>query len=158
MSKFIIRRMGADDWKSVKELVRFIEEAGGLGPHFHWPQDLLDAELRSSFGFGIFQAAELCGFVLYRDMLDVWDISVVASHPNWRRQGVMERLFSEVVAAKGRERALVLEVHEENLPAQKLYEKLGFREVRRRPRYYSDGGTALVYTLSAEASEAGKSR
>lgn len=151
MSSFSIRRMSAEDWKFVKELVRLIEAEGGLGAHFHWPQDLLDAELRSSFGFGIFQESELCGFILYRDMLDVWDISVVANHPARRRQGLMEKLFGALVAAKGRGRALVLEVHEENEPAQKLYEKLGFREVRRRPRYYGDGGTAIVYILSAEA-------
>lgn len=151
MAEVLIRRMGFEDWSSVKVLVRLIEEDGGLGAHFYWPQDLLDAELRSSFGFGVFQGSELRGFVLYRDMIDVWDISVVASHPKYRRQGLMEKLFLEVVAAKGRERTLVLEVHEENLAAQKLYEKLGFREVRRRPRYYSDRGTALVYSLSSEA-------
>jgi ribosomal protein S18 acetylase RimI-like enzyme len=32
----------------------------------------------------------------------------------------------------------------QNLPARKLYEKYGFREVGRRKAYYDDGDDALV--------------
>ena len=40
-------------------------------------------------------------------------------------------------------RAVFLEVDEQNRPALRLYARAGFREVGRRPNYYSDdGGTA----------------
>ncbi len=146
-----VRPLESVDRSAVLSLVADIDRAQNLGAGFYWPQDLLAAELRTALGFGVFAGQSLLGFVLYRDLLDVWDISVVASHPEYRRQGVMKRLFQDVLAAKGRERGLILEVHEENVSAQKLYENLGFREVRRRPRYYADGATAILYNIPGES-------
>ena len=42
---------------------------------------------------------------------------------------------------------MFLEVSEANAPARALYRRLGFAEVGRRPRYYDDGGDALVLRL-----------
>ncbi len=42
---------------------------------------------------------------------------------------------------------LLLEVRPSNVPAIKLYEKLGFKRVGERKRYYSDGEDALVFKL-----------
>jgi ribosomal-protein-alanine N-acetyltransferase len=47
--------------------------------------------------------------------------------------------------AEGKE--IWLEVHEGNDAARKLYEKQGFVAEGRRPRYYRDGGSAILYTL-----------
>jgi len=133
---------------AMRALIEAIHADQGLLPQFYWPADLLGAEMATADGVGVFEADELRGFVLYREMPGAWEISLVASHPRFRRQGYMEKLFAHLVAAKGQERELWLEVHEENVPAQKLYEKLGFKEVRRRPRYYKDGATAILYSLS----------
>ena len=37
--------------------------------------------------------------------------------------------------------------HAANEPALKLYEGLGFNQVGRRPKYYRDGGDAVLLTL-----------
>lgn len=132
---------------SMRALILAIEADQGVLPQFYWPQDVLGAEMFSTEMMGVFEGDVLVGFVLYRDLFDVWEISLVASHPEYRRRGYMEALLVEVIAAKGQGRGLCLEVHEENVGAQKLYEKLGFREVRRRPRYYQDGATAIVYAV-----------
>ncbi|MGZ3775442.1 MAG: GNAT family N-acetyltransferase [Pseudobdellovibrionaceae bacterium] len=133
---------------AMRALVEAIHSSQGLLPQFYWPRDLLGAEMATAEGFGIFVEEQLAGFILYREIPDAWEISLVASHPLFRRQGYMEKLFVYVVAAKGHGRQLWLEVHEENVSAQKLYEKVGFREVGRRPRYYMDNATAVLYSHS----------
>lgn len=132
----------------MRALVEAVHAEQGLLPQFYWPKDLLGAEIATAEGVGIFEGEVLVGFVLYRVLPDAWDISLVASHPHFRRRGYMEKLFAYMLDAKGQDRQLLLEVHEENVPAQKLYEKLGFREIRRRPRYYKDSATAVLYSHS----------
>lgn len=131
---------------AMRALVEAVHQEQGLLAQFYWPNDLLGAELATAEAVGVFSNGHLAGFILYRELDRAWEISLVASHPNFRRQGLMEQLFLHLIAAKGHERELWLEVHEENVAAQKLYEKLGFKEVRRRPRYYKDGGSAILYT------------
>ena len=41
-------------------------------------------------------------------------------------------------------RTMVLEVAIGNAAARALYERAGFVEAGRRPRYYADGGDALI--------------
>lgn len=131
---------------AMRVLVEAIHVDQGLVPQFYWPKDLLGAEMATAEAVGIFSGEQLAGFVLFRDLPEAWEISLVASHPQFRRQGYMEKLFAYLIDAKGQGKELWLEVHEENVPAQKLYEKMGFKEVRRRPRYYKDGATAILYS------------
>lgn len=134
---------------AMRSLVEAIHAEQGLLPQFYWPKELLGAEMATAEAVGIFEGEVLVGFVLYRVLPEAFEISLVASHPQYRRRGSMEKLLAHlVVDAKSQGRELWLEVHEENVPAQKLYEKLGFKEVRRRPRYYKDGATAILYSHS----------
>ena len=130
----------------MRQLVQAIHDEQTLLPQFYWPADLLGAELATAEAFGILHKDQLRAFVLYRDLPQAWEISLVACDPGFKRQGWTEKLLAALIAAKGQGKELWLEVHEENLPAQKLYEKLGFKEVGRRPRYYKDGATAILYS------------
>ncbi len=66
--------------------------------------------------------------------------------PKARRQGVGRQLVKALLKACGPGPAL-LEVRVSNVPAITLYTRMGFEEVGRRPRYYSDGEDALLMTL-----------
>ncbi len=66
--------------------------------------------------------------------------------PSARRQGIGKQLVSALLKACGPGDAL-LEVRKSNVPAIALYTRMGFEEVGRRPRYYSDGEDALLMTL-----------
>ncbi len=71
-------------------------------------------------------------------MLDEAELLRIATWPGCRRQGLAEKLLAEAFA-RLEERAigsLFLEVEEANLPATRLYEKLGFRTDRPPPRHY----------------------
>ena len=62
-------------------------------------------------------------------------------------RGVGKRLLCEVEAAARRRRArrLHLEVRADNGKAIRFYENAGYGLIGRRPDYYSDGTTALLY-------------
>lgn len=131
---------------AMRALVEAIIAEQGLHAGFYWPKDLLGAEMATAEAVGVFEDGQLAGFVLYRELSTAWEISLVATHPQFRRRRLMEALLKHLIAAKGQEKELWLEVHIENVAAQKLYEKLGFRLSGRRPRYYKDGATALLYS------------
>lgn len=82
-------------------------------------------------------------------MVDEAHIVAIATHPAYRRQGIGERLLARALElAREREvKTVTLEVRVSNEPAQRLYEKYGFRRVGLRPRYYTDNGEdALIMT------------
>lgn len=145
---FEIRKLMGSDKPSMRSLVQAVLDEQGLQPQFYWPLEMLNAEILSCEAVGICVGPVLAGFVLYRKLPQAWEVSLVASHPQFRRKGHIQALLSHLVAAKAQGVELWLEVHEENLAAQNLYEKLGFRETGRRPKYYKDLGTAILYTYS----------
>lgn len=114
---------------------------------FHWPPETLSAEFTSAEGWGTFHGKRLVNFVLYRVTPVAWEISVVASHPEFWGQGLMRSLLSHIIVIKPADRELWLEVHCENKGAWTLYESLGFKRVGERPHYYPGGGTAWLYSL-----------
>jgi ribosomal-protein-alanine N-acetyltransferase len=62
--------------------------------------------------------------------------------------GIGSALVQELAKRAQRESvsAILLEVRESNLPARRLYEKQGFREVGRRRNYYADPSEdAILY-------------
>lgn len=73
-------------------------------------------------------------------MVDEAHITTFAVHPDQRRQRIGERLLQRIfeVAEAMHAEWLTLEVRASNLPAQRLYEKYGFRRAGVRRRYYSD--------------------
>jgi ribosomal-protein-alanine N-acetyltransferase len=85
----------------------------------------------------------LCLWIIYEELR----INNVAVSPEWRRQGLGERLILFAMAAGEAAgcRDAILEVRPSNEAAQALYRKLGFTDLCTRPRYYSDNGEdALV--------------
>lgn len=96
------------------------------------------------FGFGALETGKgregPVGFVLARLAAGEAEILTVAVARSHRRFGLgwklMDAVLRELHAARAE--ALFLEVDEANAPAIALYRRLGFREVAKRPAYYSD--------------------
>lgn len=82
--------------------------------------------------------------VLIQSLGDTAEILLLATSPAGRRKGAMRALLTGLFGQLSQFREWWLEVHEKNLPAQQLYTQLGFQETGRRPRYYHDGGAAIL--------------
>lgn len=80
------------------------------------------------------------GYVGMWIVFDEGHITNLATHPQYRRQGVARKLMNElIVASKERGvRYLTLEVRRTNNEAQELYQKLGFVHMGVRRKYYLD--------------------
>ena len=73
-------------------------------------------------------------------------ITNIAVHPGFRRQGIGERLLTVFVAEiKARDvTAMTLEVRPSNAAALALYAKFGFKDYGRRRGYYIDNGEDAI--------------
>jgi len=95
------------------------------------------------------EADKLCGFVCARAVAGEWEIENVVVAAEFLRRGIADELLRELVQrAESEASAILLEVRESNLPARRLYEKHGFREVGRRREYYREPAEdAILYAL-----------
>lgn len=113
-----------------------------------WSEVLLDGEITRTSSLALWVKSQLVAFVIYRRDATIWEITVLATSTEHRRQGYMQQLLRHLLASKPRDVELWLEVHEKNLPALNLYKKLGFHQVGRRQGYYRDGAAALLLSCT----------
>ena len=82
----------------------------------------------------------VCGYIGSYFVLDEGYITNVAVNPEFRRRGIGKALVRELIE-KGKEKNLsfwTLEVRESNFGAIALYASLGFENVGKRPKFYSN--------------------
>lgn len=131
--------------QDVSALVEICE--GHLSPEFNWTLSKLSEELAQGSGFVAIDRGQIISFVLFRSSADVAEITVLASRAGRLRRGGMRELLKfsiDKLAAAQSHGRIWLEVHAANKAAVDLYESLNFKEVGRRPRYYPDGGDAIL--------------
>jgi ribosomal-protein-alanine N-acetyltransferase len=78
------------------------------------------------------------GYSGFRYVLDEAHITTLAVHNKFRKKGIGTKLVEQLMKdAKARGlNKLYLEVRQSNIPAQKIYKKLGFKVIDRRREYY----------------------
>jgi ribosomal-protein-alanine N-acetyltransferase len=113
-------------------------------PDEHWSRDVMALQLGVPGAFGLLHLDG--GMILVRVAADEAEVVTLAVTPVVRRQGLGEALLRAAMdhARRNGARMMFLEVDVENLAAQRLYGRMRFRQVGRRPNYYSRGTDALV--------------
>ena len=105
-----------------------------------WSEKSIASELQNDLALWLVALHEdtVVGYIGSQTVCGETDMMNVAVHPDWRRRGIGESLIEQlIVQLKQRGSSnLSLEVRSSNGPAVALYEKLGFRQVGRRPNYY----------------------
>ncbi len=89
---------------------------------------------------------QIGGMLVLWMILDEAHIGTIATHPDYRRQGIGAQLLARALLEASREGAAVslLEVRRNNLPAQELYRRFGYQVDGMRPRYYRDNGEDAI--------------
>ena len=105
-----------------------------------WSELSISLELTNVWSYWVvaLDGDTVVGYVGSQSSIDEADIMNVAVHPDYRRQGIAEKLINTLVADLKKRgcHALLLEVRVSNTPAVTLYEKLGFAQVGCRKNYY----------------------
>ena len=105
-----------------------------------WQESAVASELSNPLSLWLvaLEGSAVCGYIGSQTCGEESDMMNLAVAPEYRRQGVAQKLTEELsrrLREKG-SRCLALEVRESNSAAIALYKKLGFVEVGRRPNYY----------------------
>lgn len=105
-----------------------------------WSENSITYELTNPLSLWLVavEGDRVAGYVGSQSVMGESDMMNVAVHPDFRRQGVAEKLVLELVAALAKKdnHCLTLEVRASNAPAISLYEKLGFAQIGLRKNYY----------------------
>lgn len=144
----IIRKMTMDDIEQVLVIDR-------MSFSLPWPERSFRFELTDNPASRCWVAemdGKLIGMVVAWLIVDEVHVATIATHPDFRRQGIAKKLLSHTLQHLRDEGAQssFLEVRASNFAAQELYRKFGYEETGMRPRYYRDNDeNALLMTLES---------
>lgn len=134
----MIRRIKEKDYKPVEKLLvnNFHTSFPQENPFVRWY--VLEVENK------------ILGFVCYSIMYEQLELNYVYIDSNYRGQGYATKLLKYMIddAINEDVEVMSLEVHEDNIIAQRLYKKFGFEVQAIRKKYYgSKDGLLMVRKL-----------
>jgi ribosomal-protein-alanine N-acetyltransferase len=143
----ILRKMTLDDLEQVVA----IDQSSFSLP---WPPRSFQFELTDNPASRCWVAdldGRVVGMLVGWFIVDEIHIATIATHPDFRKQGIGEKLLSLALQSAREEGAITsfLEVREGNDVALRMYHKFGYVESGRRAGYYKDNGEdAILMTLN----------
>jgi ribosomal-protein-alanine N-acetyltransferase len=117
-----------------------------------WPKRIFEREIEAlnSYKRVIRMSGIVIAYIVTWTIHDEVHILNIAVHPDFRKAGLGEMLMRHCICFSkdnGLKHA-ILEVRTSNIGAIKLYEKIGFRILRLRKKYYSDNGEDAYVMMS----------
>ena len=144
----ILRKMTLDDLEQVVALDQ-------MSFSLPWPPRSFQFELTDNPASRCWVAdldGRVVGMVVAWLIVDEIHIATIATHPDFRKQGIGKKLLSFSLQSAKDEGALTsfLEVRESNEAALMMYDKFGYVESGRREGYYKDNGEdAILMSLAS---------
>lgn len=88
----------------------------------------------------------VAGMAVVWMIVDEAHVATIATHPDFRRQGIGGKLLTHALRSAISEGAVrsLLEVRASNEAAQSMYLRFGYVEDGRRPRYYKDNNEDAI--------------
>ena len=112
----------------------------------YWSLDLIKSEIiekKYSRVTVLELKKKIVGYIFQRKIYDENHIINLAIDIPYQHKGYGKFLLMKILEKDSNDTNVFLEVKEANFPAVKLYIDLGFEEVDRKERYYSDGSNAI---------------
>ena len=144
----LIRKMKVEDLEQVVA----IDEASFSLP---WPLRSFHFEVSDNPASRSWVAemdGQVVGMLVAWMIVDEIHIATIATHNDFRRQGIGEKLLIHTLQSAKGEGAITsfLEVRESNRFARQMYNKFGYVEVGRRRHYYKDNNEdAILMSLDS---------
>jgi len=117
-----------------------------------WNETTFESELNMNNSYYVIakQNNEIVGFAGMKFVLDEADIMNVVTKKSKRNSGIATKLLEELIniATQKNIIKLTLEVNENNSPAIHLYEKLGFKKIAERKKYYQNTYDAFIMQMN----------
>jgi ribosomal-protein-alanine N-acetyltransferase len=148
-----IRKMTVDDVPAVVDLDR-------RSFSLPWPERSFRFELTDNPASRCWVAdlnGQIVGMIVVWLIVNEAHVATLATHPDYRRQGIGRRLLAHALIELIEEgaRSSFLEVRESNLAAQAMYRKFGYEVSGRRRRYYRDNDEDAIL-MSLDSLRAGQ--
>ena len=139
---YVFRKMTLDDLDQVVA----IDQASFSLP---WPARSFHFELTDNPASRCWVAdldGRIVGMVVAWFIVDEIHIATIATHPDFRRQGIGRNLLLHTLRSAQEEGAITsfLEVRESNEVAMTIYREFGYVESGRRKGYYKDNGEDAI--------------
>jgi len=79
---------------------------------------------------------KIVGFIGIQRLIDEAHILHMATHPDYREQGIARKMLQKAMGSRAKK--FILEVRKSNTAAQSLYKSFGFQVISIRNKYYGD--------------------
>lgn len=93
----------------------------------------------------ISDSADIKGYAILLDSVDVWEIMKIAVAKLDRKKGYGDRLLNYIFSFS--KMPIMLEVRESNIPAIEFYKKNGFEKIGVRKNYYHDTNESALIMI-----------
>ena len=125
-----------------------------------WPKRIFEREIKAknSYKRVIRFQGSVVAYIVTWTIYDEVHILNIAVHSDFRKIGLGEMLMRDCLnfSTEHGLKLAILEVRVSNTSAIKLYEKIGFKTLRIRKKYYSDTGEdayVMMYELGSDEGE-----
>lgn len=143
-------RIRRADERDIGEIM-IIEKMSFTSP---WTVDFFRCELYNpvSYFYIIEVRKLLAGYIIVWILKNEAHIANIAIHPDFRKRGYGEYLLRWAIERFRKKGAatITLEVNEKNNAARNLYDKMGFKIVGKKAKYYENNDDALKLALFLE--------
>jgi len=109
-----------------------------------WTENNLDDHLLNHNSILYTFNEKIVAYLLYLESLESNELLRIGVLPEFRRKGFAIKLIQTLISF---EKSIYLEVRLDNSNGIKLYEKIGFKMIGKRNKYYNDGMDGLIYFL-----------
>lgn len=125
--------------------------------NFSWSDSQIINSLNNDIAYGSFESNVIRGIAIFQQVFETVELLYICVSNTYKNQGVGYTLLRKCIddlSNASEVESIFLEVAVDNIKAIKLYEKLGFKNISVRKKYYkrADGSfcDAIIYNLKLD--------